>query len=257
MMRFLEISSNRKPAPTQGPKDWRRLPLARPWWGLEPQRKGFKTELGATELGTLARKATRSGMELQDGGDHPNLSQILPSNFLPLCYSLNVYVPIKWVWGDLHHIWWRQFTLMSLCFSCSNFQIMSPPSDLVPEALQEAEMMNIYHTQKISFDYFKSLRHLGVVCFDPTLTWPILTGQCSLWVNSYSWDCVTVSSKVETITSEFLNQYPHQMSLFWATLIVDQKEFDSIFCNSHTLPLASPEFSLGGMVIWVELNNNS
>ena len=148
MMRFLEISSNRKPAPTQGPKDWRRLPLARPWWGLEPQRKGFKTELGATELGTLARKARRSGMELQDGGDHPNLSQILPSNFLPLCYSLNVYVPIKWVWGDLHHIWWRQFTLMSLCFSCSNFQIMSPPSDLVPEALQEAEMMNIYHTQK-------------------------------------------------------------------------------------------------------------
>lgn len=58
-----------------------------------------------------------------------------------------------------------------------------------------------------------------------------------------------VSSKVETITSEFLNQYPHQVSLFWATLIVDQKEFDSILCNPHTLPLASPEFSLGGMVI--------
>lgn len=55
-------------------------------------------------------------------------------------------------------------------FQLPNFQIMSPPSDLVPEALQEAEMMNIYHTQKISFDYFRSLRHLGVVCFDPTLT---------------------------------------------------------------------------------------
>ena len=134
MMRFLEISSKRKPMPSQGPKDWRRVPLARSR-GLKPQRKGFKTEPRAAELGTPARKTTRSGMELQDGDDHPNLSQILPSNFLPLCYGLNVYVLIKLVWGDLCHIWWRQLTLISLCFSCPNFQIMSPPSGLVPEAL--------------------------------------------------------------------------------------------------------------------------
>lgn len=72
-MRFLEISSNRKSTPSQGPKDWRRVPLARSLWDLEPQRKGFKTEPRATELGTPAMK-TRSGMELQNGGDHPNLT---------------------------------------------------------------------------------------------------------------------------------------------------------------------------------------
>ena len=206
-MRFLEINSNRKHTPSQGPKDWRRVPLARSSWGLETQRKGFKTEPRATELGTPALK-TRSGMELQDGGDHPNLSQILPSNFLPLCYGLNVYVLIKLVWGDLCHIWWRQLTLISLCLSCPSFQIMSPPSIWFgpwgPTISRNDEHM--YHTQKISFDHFKSLRHLGVVCFDPTLTQPILTGQCKQWVNSYSWDCVMVSSKVETITSEFLNR---------------------------------------------------